>query len=247
MLSSWNDQFVAGDRSGVECRRDEIVNQDDPELRIAALERRLAEQRHVAGPQRLGQGSGVTPEDVHNVAFSKPARGKSGYNEDEVDGYLEHIEATLRDPAVSGGVTPADIRNVTFSKPPIGRRGYNEDEVDEFLGRVEIELTRRTGQWLMVDRGQGPAQDFSATTDLEPRHLRHSDESTPKTIFGHILAFRGELREHGGRPWTWRAPLVLGLLLAVVACLPPFDPLVLVIGVSFWIWAALAWRFGWEF
>lgn len=224
-----------------------MVNQDDPEVRIAALERRLAEQKHVAGPERLVEGPVVTPEDVHNVAFSKSAKGKSGYNEDEVDGYLERIEATLRDPAASGGVTPADIRNVAFSKPPIGRRGYNEDEVDAFLGRIEVELARRTGQRSMVDPGQGPPQDFSATTDLGPRHLRHSDESTTQNILGHILAFRGELREHGGRAWTWRAPLVLGLLCVVVACLPPLNPIVLVIGVGFWIWAALAWRFGWEF
>jgi DivIVA domain-containing protein len=170
-----------------------MMNQDDPEVRIAALERRLEEQNYAARPER-SEDLAVTPDDVHNVAFSKSARGRSG---------------------------------------------YNEDEVDEFLGRVEIELARRTGQ--------RTAQDFSATTDLGPRHLRHSDESTQQGILGHILAFRGELREHGSRPWTWRAPLVIGLLLVGVACLPPFDPLVLVIGVSFWIWAALAWRFGWEF
>jgi DivIVA domain-containing protein len=170
-----------------------MMNQDDPEVRIAALERRLEEQNYAARPER-SEDLAVTPDDVHNVAFSKSARGRSG---------------------------------------------YNEDEVDEFLGRVEIELARRTGQ--------RPAQDFSATTDLGPRHLRHSDESTQQGILGHILAFRGELREHGSRPWTWRAPLVIGLLLVGVACLPPFDPLVLVIGVSFLIWAALAWRFGWEF
>jgi DivIVA domain-containing protein len=216
-----------------------MMNQEDPEARIAALERTLAEQRHVAVPERLGEGPVVAPEDVHNVAFSKSARGKSGYNEDEVDGYLERIEATLRDPAATGGVTPTDIRNVAFSKPPVGRRGYDEDEVDEFLGRVEIELARRTGQ--------RPAQDFSATTDLGPRHLRHSDESTQQGILGHILAFRGELREHGGNAWTWRAPLVIGFLGVGVGCLPPINPIFLVVGVSFLIWAAFAWRFGWEF
>lgn len=215
-----------------------MLNQDDPEARIAALERTLAERKHLAVPERLGEGPVVTPDDVHNVAFSKSARGRSGYNEDEVDGLLVRIEATLRDPAATG-VTPTDIRNVAFSKPPVGRRGYDEDEVDEFLGRVEIELARR--------RGQRPAQDFSATTDLGPRHLRHSDESTQQSILGHILAFRGELREHGGHPWTWRAPLVIGLLVVGVACLPPLDPLILAVGVAFLIWAALACRFGWEF
>jgi DivIVA domain-containing protein len=224
-----------------------MVNQDDPEVRIAELERRLVEQKHVADPDHPHKRPAVTPADVHNVAFSKSARGKSGYDEDEVDAYLERIEATLRDPVARGGVTPADVHHVTFAKPAIGRRGYNEDQVDAFLARVAIELASRAGQRSMVDRGQRPAQDFGATTDLGPRHLRHSDESTPQTILGHILAFREELREHGGRAWTWRAPLVLGLLLGVVACIPPLNPLLLVAGVGFLIWAVLAWRFGWEF
>lgn len=31
----------------------------------------------------------LTPADVHNVAFSKPPIGKRGYNEDEVDQFLD--------------------------------------------------------------------------------------------------------------------------------------------------------------
>ena len=31
----------------------------------------------------------LTPADVHNVAFSKPPIGKRGYNEDEVDAFLD--------------------------------------------------------------------------------------------------------------------------------------------------------------
>jgi DivIVA domain-containing protein len=37
----------------------------------------------------------LTPADVHNVAFSKPPLGKRGYNEDEVDGFLEAVEQEL--------------------------------------------------------------------------------------------------------------------------------------------------------
>lgn len=224
-----------------------MVDQDDPEVRIAELERRMAELTPGSGPEHREKRPAVTPEDAHNVAFSKSARGKRGYNEDEVDGFLERIEAALRDPAATGGVTPADLRNVTFSKPPIGMRGYNKDEVDEFLGRVEIELARRTGQWSVVDQGQGTPRDFGATTGPGPRHLTDSDESTPQKILGHILAFREETREYGGRPWTWRAPLVIGSLSVVFACVPPMNPIILVLGVILLLWAALAWRFGWEF
>jgi DivIVA domain-containing protein len=36
-----------------------------------------------------------TPADVANVAFSKPPPGKRGYNEDEVDAFLDLVEAGL--------------------------------------------------------------------------------------------------------------------------------------------------------
>ena len=37
----------------------------------------------------------LSPADVHNVAFSKPPIGKRGYNEDEVDQFLDLVEDTL--------------------------------------------------------------------------------------------------------------------------------------------------------
>jgi DivIVA domain-containing protein len=37
----------------------------------------------------------LTPADVHNVAFSKPPIGKRGYNEDEVDAFLDLVEVEL--------------------------------------------------------------------------------------------------------------------------------------------------------
>src|SRR6516162_9782828 len=42
-----------------------------------------------------GQTMPLTPADVHNVAFSKPPIGKRGYNEDEVDAFLDLVEAEL--------------------------------------------------------------------------------------------------------------------------------------------------------
>jgi DivIVA domain-containing protein len=87
-------------------------------------------------------GTRLTPEDVRNVAFSKPPIGKLGYNEDEVDQFLEFVEAALRDPPGST-LTPEDVRNVAFAKPRIGKRGYNEDEVDAFLDRVEEQMRHR--------------------------------------------------------------------------------------------------------
>ncbi|MGH9095756.1 MAG: DivIVA domain-containing protein, partial [Acidimicrobiales bacterium] len=37
----------------------------------------------------------LTPADVHNVAFKKPPIGKRGYDEDEVDEFLDMVETEL--------------------------------------------------------------------------------------------------------------------------------------------------------
>jgi DivIVA domain-containing protein len=37
----------------------------------------------------------LMPADVANVAFSKPPMGKRGYCEDEVDAFLDLVEAEL--------------------------------------------------------------------------------------------------------------------------------------------------------
>jgi hypothetical protein len=47
-----------------------LMDQDDPENRIAELEPQLAEQKHMAEPEHLEERPVVTPEDVHNVAPS---------------------------------------------------------------------------------------------------------------------------------------------------------------------------------
>ncbi|MCV7032670.1 cell division protein DivIVA [Mycobacterium heckeshornense] len=93
-------------------------------------------------PELTGLGP-LTPDDVRNVAFTKPPLGKRGYNEDQVDAFLDRVEAALRDPAAANMLTPDDVRNVAFTKPPLGKRGYNEDQVDAFLDRVEDTLKRR--------------------------------------------------------------------------------------------------------
>jgi DivIVA domain-containing protein len=213
------------------------MDEDDPEKRIAELERQLAEQKSVAGPTYPDEGPGVTAEDIHAVAFSHPARGHRGYHEVEVDALLERVEATLRDPTVSGDVTSADIRNVTFSKPPIGKRGYNEEEVDALLGRVAIELARRG------DPGHGAPQDFSGTPDLGPRHLKPSNESTARKILDHVGAIVAELSPNNHTRFTWRTPLVIGLVFLVLGF--AVHPAYLVVGVGLLICSALAWRFSW--
>jgi DivIVA domain-containing protein len=59
----------------------------------------------------------LTPADVHNVVFKKPPIGKRGYDEDEVDAFLDVVEAELarlieenNDLRASGGSGARDER-----------------------------------------------------------------------------------------------------------------------------------------
>ena len=111
-----------------------VMDQDDPEQRIAELEHQLAD---------AAKRPGVRPEHVQHVAFSEASGSQGAYHRAEVDAFVDRVEATLRDPTASGGVTPAELRNVAFSKPPMGKLGYHEGEVDAFLDRVTTELSGR--------------------------------------------------------------------------------------------------------
>jgi DivIVA domain-containing protein len=201
------------------------VDHDDPERRIDELESQLADWKHVAQPERVDDSSGLTPDDVHNLAFSSAKGGRRGYHEHEVDAFLDRVEATLRDPTASDRLAAADVGNVAFSRAPIGRRGYDEDEVEAFLRRVAVELARRSGQPLAPDPG--------------PRHLRQSDESTAEKIVNHVSVFAVELFGHHSAV-TWRAPLVLALVFLLLGV--AIHPAYFVVAGFLLLWAGVAWR-----
>src|ERR1022692_1931827 len=102
----------------------------------------------------------LTPADVRNKQFST-TRLRPGYDEEEVDAFLDEVEAeldrliqeneelraklaeVLRGGKVPGPklgerqgdnmpLTPADVRNKQFSTTRL-RPGYDEEEVDAFL------------------------------------------------------------------------------------------------------------------
>lgn len=101
------------------------------------------EKHNVVGAAWPGPTGGtLTPEQVRNMAFSRPPVGKRGYNEDDVDAFLDIVEEALRDPP-GRTLTPEEVRRVAFSKPPRGMVGYDEDEVHAFLDLIEQEMTNR--------------------------------------------------------------------------------------------------------
>jgi DivIVA domain-containing protein len=70
---------------------------------------------------------------VERVGF-RAGRLGMGYNEDEVDAFLDRIVATLRK-TTDQPVTPGDVRTATFSTV-LFKPGYAIGEVDEFLAEL---------------------------------------------------------------------------------------------------------------
>ncbi|MFC4854054.1 DivIVA domain-containing protein [Actinophytocola glycyrrhizae] len=82
----------------------------------------------------------LTPIVVDVVTFDRAPLGRRGYHEDQVDDFLDRVQATL---AGEDDLTATQVREVEFDPAPFIRRGYHEDQVDEFLDLVVEELDRR--------------------------------------------------------------------------------------------------------
>ncbi len=88
----------------------------------------------------MEDGVPLTPVVVDCVAFDKAPLGRRGYNEDQVDEFLDRVQATL---AGTDNLTAQEVREVVFDAAPFIRRGYHEDQVDDFLDVVVTELDNR--------------------------------------------------------------------------------------------------------
>src|SRR3982751_3530426 len=61
----------------------------------------------------------LTPADVHNVVFKKPPIGKRGYDEDEVDAFLDLIEAELARLIEENNDLKQQVDEMARSGPPM--------------------------------------------------------------------------------------------------------------------------------
>ncbi|WP_084638223.1 DivIVA domain-containing protein [Gordonia shandongensis] len=106
----------------------------------------------------------ISADDVHHVAFSKPPLGRRGYDEDEVDAFLDLLEARFRtpdDPRLAG-IDANAVSAKRFGRPPVGQRGYNTDEVDAFLGLCADGLAAADGRPRPTPPSFGPQDVLSA-------------------------------------------------------------------------------------
>ncbi len=138
------------------------------------------------------------------MAFSRPPAGARGYDEDEVDAFVERVQAALRDPTRQI-LTAEQVRDTVFSKPRPGRRGYSEKEVDAYLARVEAQLapaghTRKTHYVLYTLRGADGLQP-AVVAEVDGGALRLTD-SAGNELLGTALLAEVTVRpaNHGGIP-----------------------------------------------
>nr|WP_207630842.1 MULTISPECIES: DivIVA domain-containing protein [unclassified Actinopolyspora] len=96
----------------------------------------------------------MTPADVHNVAFSKPPIGKRGYNEDEVDAFLDLVEAELARLVEENG----DLRNQV-------------EQLESQLQSAHSDLDEARSQPASTGGAEESAPAASASSE-EPRRLQ---------------------------------------------------------------------------
>src|SRR5580765_3765015 len=94
----------------------------------------------------------LTPAEVHNVAFKKPPIGKRGYDEEEVDAFLDIVEVELsrlieenndlRSRIGSGQAAPAPAAAAAVSGIDPAELAAAKDENGRLQSRVaELEKT----------------------------------------------------------------------------------------------------------
>jgi DivIVA domain-containing protein len=97
----------------------------------------------------------VTADDVLMAQFTFIKKG--GYDQQEVDAFLDRIAATLdadASLALDGSLTANDVRHVEFAV--MKRGGYSPEQVDSFLDRIVAVFTTRVSEPLAQDRLEQP-------------------------------------------------------------------------------------------
>ncbi|MCC5574983.1 DivIVA domain-containing protein [Microtetraspora sp. AC03309] len=110
---------------------------------IRTVDPALPDSRTAGRDGEVGWGDGgfeAQAERIERVAF-RPGRLGMGYDEDEVDAFLDRVVATLRGTA-HRPVTSDQVRKATFATV-VFKTGYAIADVDAFLAEIADDLERR--------------------------------------------------------------------------------------------------------
>jgi DivIVA domain-containing protein len=100
----------------------------------------------------------LTPADVHNVSFTKPAVGRGGYVEEEVDAFLDEVERELARLMAENVALKDRVRG----GPAEEGAGADYDEVRELAARLRMLEQAR-------DRAEQHVRDLSAQVEQARR------------------------------------------------------------------------------
>ncbi len=86
----------------------------------------------------------LTPADVHNVAFKKPSIGKRGYDEDEVDAFLDLVEAELsrlieENNELTQRLSTAQSGGFAAAAPAEPVQAHEPEAVQQYLDQAPVE------------------------------------------------------------------------------------------------------------
>src|SRR5512134_2370325 len=103
----------------------------------------------------------LTPADVHNVAFKKPPIGKRGYDEEEVDAFLDEVERELaRLIEENNELRAQSERGRAGGPPPVGDMRHTGEMAD-----LKTQLDR-------IQREKAAAEQAARQLPIEIEQMR---------------------------------------------------------------------------
>lgn len=115
----------------------------------------------------------LTPADVHNVAFKKPPIGKRGYDEDEVDAFLDEVERELARLIEDNNELRAQLGS--GGRPAGGGGGGGADP------RIAQENSELKSQLDRIQRDKAAAEQAARAMQAELEQIRSQGSSGPST------------------------------------------------------------------
>lgn len=115
----------------------------------------------------------LTPADVHNVAFKKPPIGKRGYDEEEVDAFLDEVERELARLIEENNELRAQVERGGRGGAPAGPAGPAGD------ARLVAELNEVKAQLDRVQRDKGAAEQAARAMQAELEQVRTAGGPVP--------------------------------------------------------------------
>ncbi|MFN2518776.1 MAG: DivIVA domain-containing protein, partial [Jatrophihabitantaceae bacterium] len=129
----------------------------------------------------------LTPADVHNVAFKKPPIGKRGYDEDEVDAFLDEVEREFARLIEENNDLKSQVERLQRSRPvpatPAAATGPSENE--QRLARENAEVKAQLQQLEQrLRQAQAAAQAAQAAQAAEAPATTGPQAAAPQASMG---------------------------------------------------------------